>query len=426
MTTVSPAAPAAPAATPPMTMIPTSQQTIVVPAGKPGTTRFEYQFAPIGDLEVKMGTNTQNGKPIVDAMLVKDEPIKPSQRFWTSLYARYGFNKAFFKYFDHAEVFQRIAQRESADQMRLCVERHTDENGKVTSTLMAVSNPTKPIVQHEDLVGALEKYNGQDIAYNNGEVYSTHSPRIGGADFKVAGDMFSNRFLMTTPIDGYGAPSFYLSLLRHICQNGLVGYAKVFRSSLNLGKASDDVMPTITRALDGFNNDEGFTALRQRMASASTSWASVHESQILYKLLIKLHNSNGLRKADSRLARGVDLKRLSGLDQTASHTEMEEESDGIGSPIVSAFHRMTGDVNHTYGLANIDALSAKRQRALPVKCTVYDMINFATEVATHYATTAGARKLNGMVGTLISGEFDMEGTKERFGEFADFHTDMEK
>lgn len=81
---------------------------------------------------------------------------------------------------------------------------------------------------------------------------------------------------------------------------------------------------------------------------------------------------------------------------------------------------MTGDPAEAYGLANLDALSFKRQRTLPVKCTVYDAINFTTEVATHYARPEGARRLNALVGTTISEEYDMEGTKDRFGEFADF------
>jgi len=66
-------------------------------------------------------------------------------------------------------------------------------------------------------------------------------------------------------------------------------------------------------------------------------------------------------------------------------------------------------------------LSAKRQRALPVKCTVYDAINYATEVATHYATPSGARLLNAWVGGTLGEEYDMEGTKDKFTDFAAFH-----
>ena len=42
-------------------------------------------------------------------------------------------------------------------------------------------------------------------------------------------------------------------------------------------------------------------------------------------------------------------------------------------------------------LANVDTLSAKRQRTLPAACKVYDLLNFASEVATHHATESGNR-----------------------------------
>jgi len=50
----------------------------------------------------------------------------------------------------------------------------------------------------------------------------------------------------------------------------------------------------------------------------------------------------------------------------------------------SAFRRLTGD---------LDSLSAKRQRALPACCKVYDLVSFATEMATHHADAAASRLL---------------------------------
>ena len=42
------------------------------------------------------------------------------------------------------------------------------------------------------------------------------------------------------------------------------------------------------------------------------------------------------------------------------------------TPVMYAFGKMTGDLTRVYGLANMDALSAKRQRTLPSACRVYD------------------------------------------------------
>ena len=385
---------------------------------------FDYEFLPINDLTIET-TYDKNGRPYCSSVIANDEPLLPSQRFWTSLFARYGFNKSIFTYFTHAEVFQRVSeggfdgQAKASDRMRLCIERRQTDGG-VISTLMGVSSPANPVVVYEDLVDQLDQYNGQSVDYANGEIYSTHSPRVGAANFDVAGDTFSNRFVMATPIDGYGKPNFYLSLLRLVCDNGLVGFAKAFKSQLNLGKAADDVVPTITRALDGFGNDEGFAAIRQRLEMATTSWASVHECQALYKLIIKLHGGTGLPEQDTMLTRGNLLNGYM-MDQKAASTEKGDVE--IACPLLTAYHRMSGDVNDLYGLANVDALSVKRQKTLPAKCTIYDVLNFATEAATHYATPHAARQLQAYVGTMISDEYDMEGTKDEYDEFADFLID---
>ena len=60
-------------------------------------------------------------------------------------------------------------------------------------------------------------------------------------------------------------------------------------------------------------------------------------------------------------------------DQSPTGRHSSEKCAEAGSPIIAAFHRMTGDVSQIYGLANVDALSVKRQRTLPVNCTVYDL-----------------------------------------------------
>jgi hypothetical protein len=72
------------------------------------------------------------------------------------------------------------------------------------------------------------------------------------------------------------------------------------------------------------------------------------------------------------------------------------------------------------GLANLDALSVKRQRTLPAQAKVYDLLNFASEVATHHATAAGNRTLQAFLGDLISNEYDLEGTGEHLGDWRDF------
>src|SRR5690606_38441224 len=94
----------------------------------------------------------------------------------------------------------------------------------------------------DTLMDTLTAYEGSDIRYCDGVVESSHVPRAGANSFEISGDAFANRFVMSTPIDGYGLPNIYLSLLRQICSNGMVGYAKTFRTTLALGRGGDDVI----------------------------------------------------------------------------------------------------------------------------------------------------------------------------------------
>jgi hypothetical protein len=379
--------------------------------------RFDYTFAPVNELVVHTEEDQRTGQRVVSNVVVNGEPLKPTDRFWTSLYARYGFSGSMFKYFRHHEVFERIAQAEN-DRLRLCIERDADGT---TNRLLAVSSPNKPIIRHEDLMDTLGRYGGQDSRYADGIVESTHAPRVGTGNFNIAGDEFSNRFVLAAPIDGYGLPNIYLSLLRHICANGAVGYAKAFRSSLSIGRGNDDVNYSITRALEGFNNEEGFAALRQRFDAAAKSWASVNEAQGLYKHLVKLTANKHIGWDGAATAGDSGIRHW--LQQPDTTGQQAQAVDEIGSPLITAFHRLTGDTSRLYGLANLDALSVKRQRTLPIRCRTYDLINFASEVATHHADEYGARATQAWLGSLISGEYDLENSADSFSDFQDFFLD---
>jgi hypothetical protein len=379
-------------------------------------TTFEYKYLSVSDLKVETATNQKTGKKVVKHILVEEEQIDSSDRFWNSLFARYGFNNAFFKYFSHAEVFDRISDTESNDRMRLCIERAAGKSPR----LLAVSNPTKPVITFTDLHGILSDAVSQNVSYSNGVVESFHLPRIGSAPFSIAGDDYQNRFVLSCPIDGYGAPNVYLSLLRQICDNGMIGYSKAFRSSISLGKGGDDTIPAISRMLDTFGNEEGYAALRERVEAAQKSWASIHEAWSLQSLLWRYYT----RKE-------VDHLKPEALVETTSVSQYFRNGKDIvayigneemlGNPIFRAYEAMTGSLLREYGIANMDAFSQKRQRTMPAKCTVYDLMNFATEVATHHAEPVAARALQGWLGECLSNEYDMEGTRDRFTEFKDFH-----
>src|SRR6202040_1702300 len=149
--------------------------------------------------------------------------------------------------------------------------------------LLAVTNPTNGLMPYDDLLALLTRYGAQEIGYSKGVVSSRHAPRL-NVPFQLAGDGFENRFLLDTPIDGFGRPAVYLSLLRLVCSNGAVGYGPAFRSELSVGRGDDGTEFALTRVLDGFNNEDGYAALRQRFEAATRSWASVNEVNRLYKV----------------------------------------------------------------------------------------------------------------------------------------------
>src|SRR5262249_25596579 len=154
--------------------------------------RFDYCFSAVNELVVETKQDKRTGQPVVSAVLVGGEPLVPTERFWTSIYAKYGFNGSVFRSSGHQEVFGRTAQAET-DRLRLCVER--DQAGG-TSRLLAVSSPGKPIVRYQDLMDTLTRYGGQGVRYADGIVESTHVPRAGSGSFQIAGDEFSNRFVL--------------------------------------------------------------------------------------------------------------------------------------------------------------------------------------------------------------------------------------
>lgn len=374
------------------------------------TMTISYKQASVKELAAIKNVNDVKAK--VTGIEFKGEVYQPTERFWTSMCSRFCINPSVFRYFSHREVFDRISDVQRGGQVNLTIEKN--DNG--VSRLLGVSAPSKPIADFDSLKSTLRRFGAEDIQYADGIVTSQHTPRVDNG-FTTVGDAFKSKFYLNTPIDGYGAPSIYLGLLRLVCSNGMIALSKAFKSDISLGKGEDDVMPAITRALDSFNNDEGYAALQNRIESSAKSWASMNEANSLQQLLFKLFLNNNMNneKLEDLPPEGTKLRKLFPTGEALA------EYKKVGHPIFKAFHTLTGDTSMIYGLANLDALSQKKQRALPVKCSTYDLLNFATEVATHYSTPTASQRLQAWMGEMISNEYDMENTMDTYGDFADFH-----
>ncbi len=336
---------------------------------------FKYGTTRIQDLRI---TDTPT-KPHARIVEVDGTVAISTPRFWQSIALRYGISQRMFRYFPPDEVLKRVAQIVPDDKVSYCLE-HFDQ---APSRLLAVANPNRPRLEHDDLKQLLHRSGGSQMSYVNGVVSSTHNPRCGDHTFEVSGDQFKRRFIFEAAIDGFGQPRIYTSFLRLLCVNGIIGYCRAFRSDIKLGT---NTAHSIRRAIDSFDDVGGYDALGQRFESAQTSWASLRECIQLQNVLKTIK----LKKGASRQHLGRGLERT------------------------------TGNLNEIYGLANLKALSAKRQRVLPSRSRVYDLLNFASEVATHHAKPSGARVMQAFIGNLISDEYDMEGTAEAVTDFTDF------
>lgn len=383
--------------------------------------RFTTSIGDIRAIEIqRIAGSKANEKPRFKVAMDGQE-VNATKRFWSSLtsrYSTYGISMNLFKsgMFTPEEVFERLAKVVKDGNVKYTIQDNVggvDENGNpALPKLLAISDPGKPVISHDLIMEKLEGYNGEDTGAtyldgidvdNLGIVRSTHTPKRLD-NFKIASDEFMHKFTFEIPIDGYGKPKVFLSLLRLACENGMVGYAPCFTSEISAGRGEGDYMFAIERALDSFSNDEGFGALRERLDLATRSWASVAEACDVYKKLgTVLGSGHFLNKGTGNIA-----------DSVPDHTA-----------IMGAWHKLTGDISATYGIAHTDAMSRKKQERLPVRCSVYDMFNFVTEVATHYVDDAAARSLHAIVGQKVGAveEYDLQDSMMERPEFTDFFLD---
>jgi hypothetical protein len=168
----------------------------------------------------------------------------------------------------------------------------------------------------------------------------------------------------------------------------MVAMARRFKTALSLGQGGDNIDFTLRRTLENFNNEEGYAILRERFERGAHSWASLAEQQELYKLLLGLQNDDKIK--------GDKFKT-----------------------IMADFRHLSGDIEHRYFGENTFT-SPKKMRALPTAARVYELMNFATEIATHRVSEDSARKLNGWVGTMLSEDYDLEDSCDQFDDWRQF------
>lgn len=324
--------------------------------------------------------------------------LRPTGRFWASFCYLYGVGSSMFKYFPPEESFQRIAEKERNDKIQVAVEVNGGadalDHGVPLNAALAVTRPGKPMLYRDEGLEMLGDLNANSLKYHNGRLFGRIKPRH-NFNAEIAGDMHEGFVNCELPIDGYGLPNMYLSLLRQICVNGAIAYAKEFKTEVIVGK---DPVHTFVRAAQAYSNDEGFAALRDRFRSAAMSQASIYEAVSIRKIIAAFEPDAFTPSFVASIDKGGDCRNRA----------------------AAMLAKKTGNIEALYGIAQIDAISEKRIRQVPTKATVYDLLCFASEMAEHQLQSQAGQKLSMWIGKMVSHEYDLENSVKEIGEFVDF------
>lgn len=341
---------------------------------------FEFFTADIGEI-IPVWEDNKRSDGIIQRNLThvkfQQNEYEVGRRFTLSLCSKFGIGTSIFYLFDPAEVFERIQLAHPRARVRVVTEK--TETG---IRCLAATAPTKSFVDFDTLMRTYNKSNRinkiRSARYHEGTVVTVHI--MDEAPWEIAGNLFYQAFTVDTPIDGYGLPAIYLSLIKENDETLLTAASKTFRSEIQLSKNGDLPEIPFTRILDTFNNEEGFQSLRQRLESARNSFASLHECDSLMKVFRRSLNGSN------------------------SNFELVQE-------IYQSFHTLTGDISKKYGIATEDSLSPKKARLLPMDCSILDLVFFSMTVNTHKRHLLNTHDtIPQWIGQLLDNEYDLEGS----------------
>lgn len=321
----------------------------------------------------------KDGKNLENLSLVhNDQTFRTTRRFWNSLARRAGVGTSVFNLMDYDEFFERLASRRligKRDRIRVV------EDVRANRLLGAMSVDQRPL-DFETYMEVVDKKGGSDVTYNGKGVISSLHSLSGNPAMQIVDESFIPGIVVEAPIDGYGPPRIYLSIVRTVCVNGMVFRGSAFKTEIKVGDQAIEYQ--IERAIDSYSNDEGFDAIAERIKTARTTWLSVNEA---YQIMTRFMN---------------DAQRNSELS-----TQM-----------IRAFNKLVGNLNEKYGIVNLNQMSPKHRAVLSTEATVFDAVNFCSEQTSHRLNKSSnahyISTIEGVIGDMLTNPdgFDLEGVDD--------------
>jgi hypothetical protein len=320
---------------------------------------MEFARIPMNELRVVADNNIGIGGMTVST----------TARFWASLTGLIGVPKSVFNLFSHQEVFERAVAKRN-DKGRDVMVTVAVENGTralaVTSDSACRFSPkgletvAAPLME-EGLLKAFSYSDGQIILYRD----------VAGSFEFGKGDHHNPEVALQIPMDGYGQMQSFVAMLRQVCSNGMVAMSSAFRSPV---PSSKNLTPAVTVQKYLRHVDEhGIMMLKSRIDESLHTSASIAMAMEL-------------------------LRSLRGEDEKVNSIRR-----GLAAVIAPKLSEI--------GVVTLTDLPHKLRANCPIGLSAYQLIQIATECATHYTPNLAPR-LFGLVGDWLgSDSFDLEGVK---------------
>lgn len=299
----------------------------------------------------------------IKGLSIGQTTYKLSDRFYKTLATELGIPFGVFGFFTPLEVMTRAAEKEPDLALRVTVDTERNQALGLTQD-KGLPMPVKFIegILHEDR-------RLQEVEYGNGML----SAMLDLDDpWDVPNDStYHVRVRCRVPVDGVGMPDMSLATWRQVCSNGAVAEAPLFRTKMEI---KDNSGEHFRRLLASFSNPSGVEMQQERMCTAAGTKASVGEVVLL----------DGLIRRSVANTRNQMLLR-------------ERLNEIAQNPCVR------------YGVTDLTNIGQKKRPLLPVGCSVADLLNFASELASHHADLLKPEStLHSFAGTVLAKDFDLE------------------